>query len=259
MRRNRRGGGSHLEFGGSGEDSFVAVVVTKLTGALLFILLLTMVIMALLPKAVDTAPAAGRPGEEARPLRIATPAELPEAIAGRPYNVAMAADGGRGPLRWSLDGDLPEGLAFDPSSGLLKGTPTKGTPRPVELALRATDGESVAAGPLRLVVYQSDAPLSTPAWWKPGVPPVPWRAWLEQGVGFLLLWLVHLVGMSALAGFERQAAPMNLAAEGGAVVEAGEVAPALAPRRFALYRALVRLSTLSAMIGLAAWLWAARP
>ena len=29
-----------MEFGGSGEDSFVAVVVTKLTGALLFILLL---------------------------------------------------------------------------------------------------------------------------------------------------------------------------------------------------------------------------
>ena len=53
MRRSRRGGGSSSEFGSSGEDSFVAVVVTKLTGALLFILLLTMVIMALLPKAVD--------------------------------------------------------------------------------------------------------------------------------------------------------------------------------------------------------------
>ena len=53
MRRSRRGGGSGVEFGSSGEDSFVAVVVTKLTGALLFILLLTMVIMALLPKAVD--------------------------------------------------------------------------------------------------------------------------------------------------------------------------------------------------------------
>ncbi len=39
MRRNRRNGHSGMEFGGSGEDSFVAVVVTKLTGALLFILL----------------------------------------------------------------------------------------------------------------------------------------------------------------------------------------------------------------------------
>ena len=53
MRRSRRGGHSGLEFGGSGEDSFVAVVVTKLTGALLFILLLTMVIMALLAQGVD--------------------------------------------------------------------------------------------------------------------------------------------------------------------------------------------------------------
>src|SRR5436309_6242694 len=99
MRRSRRGGGSALEFGGSGEDSFVAVVVTKLTGALLFILLLTMVIMALLPKAIDL------PGSDSQPdhkeddrrevLEIATPAMLPEAIAGRPYTVALAARGGQ--------------------------------------------------------------------------------------------------------------------------------------------------------------------
>ena len=53
-----------MEFGGSGEDSFVAVVVTKLTGALLFILLLTMVIMALLPKAIDLPSSPGANGED---------------------------------------------------------------------------------------------------------------------------------------------------------------------------------------------------
>ncbi|WP_337173155.1 Ig domain-containing protein [Paludisphaera sp.] len=258
MRRNRRGAGGGLEFGGSGEDSFVAVVVTKLTGALLFILLLTMVIMALLPKAMDVGPAGPEAGEEARPLRIATPAELPEAIAGRPYAVALAAEGGRGPLKWSLDGDLPDGLAFDGASGLLKGTPTAGTPKPVELAMRVSDGGSIAAGPLRLVVYQSDVPLSTPSWWKPGIPPVPWRAWLESGVGFLLLALVHMVGMATIAGFERQAAAA-LAVEGGGTASAGRVDPALSPRRFALYRAFIRLCTLSATLGLAAWLWTARP
>src|SRR3954449_5280496 len=103
MRRNRRNGHSGMEFGGSGEDSFVAVVVTKLTGALLFILLLTMVIMALLPRAIDL-PSSSEipPGDRvALPLAIATPAELPEAIAGRPYVVALAATGGRGPVRWS--------------------------------------------------------------------------------------------------------------------------------------------------------------
>ncbi|WP_165251003.1 Ig domain-containing protein [Paludisphaera soli] len=255
MRRNRRGGGGGgLEFGGSGEDSFVAVVVTKLTGALLFILLLTMVIMALLPKAVDVRPGGPQAAAEVRPLRIATPAELPEAIAGRPYAVALAADGGRGPLRWTLDGPLPDGLAFDADSGLLKGTPKAGTPEPLDLALRVSDGESIAAGSLRLTVYQSDVPLSTPAWWKPGIPPVPWRAWLDQGVGFLILWLVHLVGMGALAGLERQSAGLSLAVDGGV----GEASAALDSRRFALYRGLIRLSTLSAMIGLAAWLWSAR-
>src|SRR5437764_7290735 len=104
MRRNRRNGHSGMEFGGSGEDSFVAVVVTKLTGALLFILLLTMVIMALLPKAVDL-PSPGTPGSdgpEAPPLAITTPETLPEAIAGRPYTLALAATGGKGPMKWTI-------------------------------------------------------------------------------------------------------------------------------------------------------------
>src|SRR5271157_3222289 len=187
MRRNRRGGGSGLEFGGSGEDSFVAVVVTKLTGALLFILLLTMVIMALLPKAVDLAPPGGdnaREGTETVPLSITTPEALPEAIAGRPYAIALAAAGGRGPLHWNIEGPLPEGLTFDPASGVLQGTPAQGTPQPLSLSVRVSDGLSIATGSARLVVYQSDRPLITPAWWKPGLPPVPWRDWLDHGVGF---------------------------------------------------------------------------
>lgn len=256
MRRNRRGGGSGLEFGGSGEDSFVAVVVTKLTGALLFILLLTMVIMALLPKAIDMAESSRSPGAAEvahRPLRITTPETLPEAIAGRPYAVAMAAEGGAGPLHWSLDGELPAGLSFDSESGVLSGSPTRGTPEPLNLALRVSDGEAFAAGSLHLLVYQSDAPLSTPAWWKPGIPPIPWRAWLDQGVGFLILWLVHLVGMSTLEGLERRAGTISVTVEGDAIATAGSVS-----RRFALYRALVRLATLSAMIALAGWLWMAR-
>jgi hypothetical protein len=255
MRRNRRGGGSGLDFGGSGEDSFVAVVVTKLTGALLFILMLTMVIMALLPKAVDMAPPGSRgPGTEAdgrtpEPLAITTPESLPEAIAGRPYGIALAASGGRGALRWTIDGKLPEGLSFDPASGVIQGTPTKGTAEPLTLAVRVSDGTEVATRPARLLVYQSDKPLSTPAWWKPGIPPIPWRAWLDQGVGFLVLWLVHLVGMSTLSSLEQRSS-------GALAIEGSEGGAVLASRRFATYRILVRLSTLSAMIALGAWLWA---
>src|SRR3954453_20143084 len=116
MRRSRRGLSGGHEFGGSGEDSFVAVVVTKLTGALLFILLLTMVIMALIPKAEEAEARQRAGGPEKRPeLKIATPEGLPEAIAGRPYNIALAATGGSGsgPLRWAVDGPLPEGLTLD--------------------------------------------------------------------------------------------------------------------------------------------------
>ena len=85
MRRSRRGGGSGVEFGSSGEDSFVAVVVTKLTGALLFILLLTMVIMALLPKAVDL--------EERKDTAFAT-REPEGARAALDHDAPAAARGG---------------------------------------------------------------------------------------------------------------------------------------------------------------------
>ena len=87
MRRSRRGlaGGGH-DFGGSGEDSFVAVVVTKLTGALLFILLLTMVIMALIPKAEEAAKGRAKDHPTAR-LRIATPANLPRRKGIKPCEI----------------------------------------------------------------------------------------------------------------------------------------------------------------------------
>jgi hypothetical protein len=245
MRRSRRGGHSGLEFGGSGEDSFVAVVVTKLTGALLFILLLTMVIMALLPKAIDLPSSeSGDEKDDSLPLAIATPGTLPEAIAGRPYVLALAATGGNGPIRWSVDGELPAGLTFDPSSAQLRGTPRVGTPRPASLLLRATDGMDRASQPASLVVYESDRPLSTPSKWAPHLPPIPWRAWMEQGVGFLLLWLVYLVGMNTLATLQRRALAAPASDDPG--LDAG--------RRFATYRWIVRLAAIGAAAALAVWL-----
>jgi Putative Ig domain len=249
MRRNRRGGHGGMEIGGSGEDSFVAVVVTKLTGALLFILLLTMVIMALIPKAIDLPKSSSDEAPPSAPLTIATPEDLPEAIAGRPYTLALAATGARGPVKWSVAGNLPDGLAFDSESGVVKGTPHAGTPKPVELVFRVSDGASQDAGPARLTVYQSDKPLATPSWWKPGIPPVPWRAWLEQGFGFLVLLLVHLVGMNSVGSLERWSfARME-------EENADEADLASASSRFAIYRATVRLSTLLAAVALTVWLW----
>lgn len=257
MRRSRRGGHhSGMEFGGSGEDSFVAVVVTKLTGALLFILLLTMVIMALLPRAVDL-PGSRPEGapEAATPLAIATPDELPEAIAGRPYTLALAATGGRGPLRWAVDGPLPAGLAVDAERGLIRGTPSRGTAEPARVTLRVTDGSARASGPARLVVYQPDRPLTVPSRWKPSLPPIPWREWVEQGFGFLVLGLVHLVGLNTLAALERRA--LQGIATGEEAAETPATTSALAStarRRFAGYRVALWAGTALAMAGLVAWL-----
>jgi hypothetical protein len=248
MRRSRRGGHSGPEFGGSGEDSFVAVVVTKLTGALLFILLLTMVIMALLPKAIDlpsSTNSVAAEGQAPEPLAIATPGELPEAIAGRRYAVALASTGGRGPVRWTVEGTLPEGLRVEAGSGLIQGTPTKGTPEPLSLVLRASDGSDRVAKPARLVVYQPEAPLTLPSKWKPALPPIPWREWVEQGFGFVVLALVHVVGMGSIGSLERRA-----------LAEADEVEDEVKPtrRRFLAYRTLLRLATLGSAVGLAVWL-----
>ena len=184
-------------------------------------------------------------------MTITTPGALPEAIAGRPYSVALAATGGRGALHWTIEGALPEGLSFDGSSGVLTGTPLKGTSRPLSLGVRVSDGKQIDSRSAELLVYQSDRPLTTPVWWKPGIPPLPLRAWLDMGIGFLVLWLVHLVGMNTLASLER-----NWKADELSVEEAGSPSRA-GLGRFMAYRILVRLGTLCAMLALGVWHWIA--
>jgi hypothetical protein len=252
MRRGRRGGHGVLEFGGSGEDSFVAVVVTKLTGALLFILLLSMVIMALIPRAVDpSGPSSGLAEAELAPLEIVTPGRLPEAIAGRPYELAMAASGASGPLRWMIDGPLPEGLEFDPELGMLRGTPESGSPGPVELTVRVSDGRRSEGKRLSLVVYRPDGPLTLPSPLEATLhlPRLPWIAWGELGFGFLVLVLVHMVAMNGIATMEQRSV-RNAHQRGDGSRESS--------RRFALYRGVLRVATVSAVAVLAAWLWAHR-
>jgi preprotein translocase subunit SecG len=255
MRRSRRGGGSGFEFGSSGEDSFVAVVVTKLTGALLFILLLTMVIMALLPKVADVEErndtATKSESQKGRgPLEISTPSKLPEAIAGRPYLVALAATGGGGTSEWSADGGLPDWLTLDRESGRIGGTPPGATKEPLAFEIRVSDGTDTASLAAQLVVlpYQSESVRA----WKRLTSAVPWRAWLEQGVGFLVLWLVHLVGMNLLANAERGSLAETLDFD-----DAGDVQVTVR-KRFAFYRLVIRSATSVAMLALLGWLLVVR-
>ena len=159
--------------------------------------------------------------------------------------MALAATGGRGPLRWTLDGPLPEGLSFDPASGVLQGTPSEGNaPAAGPGRPRQRRRRTIATQPARLLVYQSDQPLVTPAWWKPGLPPVPWRAWLDQGVGFLVLWLVHWSAWGPLNHMERSASIQ------AAAFETAARQPLCLGTATLVYRMLIRLCTASAMVAL---------
>jgi Putative Ig domain len=48
----------------------------------------------------------------------------PRGTIGVPYSATLVAAGGTAPLTWSVSGALPAGLAFDPKTGKISGTPT---------------------------------------------------------------------------------------------------------------------------------------
>ena len=80
---------------------------------------------------VGVADALGCPGSRGYTLLVGCPAiavlpaSLREAVAGTPYGVTLATDGGIPPLAWAVTGgSLPDGLDLDPATGALAGTPT---------------------------------------------------------------------------------------------------------------------------------------
>jgi putative Ig domain-containing protein/regulator of chromosome condensation (RCC1) repeat-containing protein len=65
---------------------------------------------------------------------------LPEAVIGVPYNTQLEADG---PGSWSIAEGLPNGLAFDESTGALSGTPS-GPAASIDLTVTFTNHLGVA-------------------------------------------------------------------------------------------------------------------
>jgi hypothetical protein len=58
------------------------------------------------------------------PLQIATASILPNAMAGMPYSVAIAASGGIGPYLWFQGSPgFPAGLGMDGGTGVISGVP----------------------------------------------------------------------------------------------------------------------------------------
>lgn len=83
---------------------------------------------------------------------------LPFATIGVPYGAGLAAEGGTGPLTWSVpSGSLPAGIQLDASSGALSGTPT--SEGLSILTLEVSDGSARASRTLRILVSEQSATL----------------------------------------------------------------------------------------------------
>ena len=184
--------------------------------------------------------------------RSRPPTRLPEAIAGRSYLVALAATGGRGPLRWSVEGTVPEWLSLDPTNGLLAGTPPQETAEPLTLGIGVSDGAETATQIAQLSILPFQAPSSAAAWLKRQLRTD--RLARVAGTGY---WISGpLAGPLARDEPSRQPRAGNYRRE--CRWPKGLEQPKFSFKKgLSTYRLFVRLTTLSAMIGMAIWLYLA--
>jgi len=75
-------------------------------------------------------------------LSITTTSPLAAALMNSPVSIAFAAAGGTPPYKWSASGNVPAGLALDPSTGLLSGLPAS----PGNYQFSVTVSDSGSAG-----------------------------------------------------------------------------------------------------------------
>jgi hypothetical protein len=113
----------------------------------------------------------------------------PDGVVGQPYtSTPLAVNGGTTPYIWTATG-LPAGLAINPTSGTISGTPTIANPGGSTVTIKATDAatpaESVPYSPtIRIGAVIAITPLTLPA----GAIGVPYSVQLSAsgGIGGLV-------------------------------------------------------------------------
>jgi hypothetical protein len=71
-----------------------------------------------------------------------TTSSLPDGKENSVYSYVLRTKGGMGPLAWSVSGgSLPEGMQLDPSTGLLRGTPTNAAIGKSTFTVRVSDSQ----------------------------------------------------------------------------------------------------------------------
>jgi alpha-tubulin suppressor-like RCC1 family protein len=98
---------------------------------------------------------------------VVSSTSLPAGEAGLPYSTQAQATGGAAPYRWSATG-LPPGLAIDPASGAISGTPSAGGRYTPTITVTDSYGIEASASPALTVQPlptppSESAPLAAPA------------------------------------------------------------------------------------------------
>jgi hypothetical protein len=90
------------------------------------------------------------------PIAVAT-TSLPHVRATQPYAATLFASGGSGSVSWTVDsGALPAGIALDPASGALTGTPP--APGTTAVVIRATETDDSTNTATALLAITVDPP-----------------------------------------------------------------------------------------------------